>query len=219
MASVLSEIEYLVCTKNAEHIDILDEVFDFEPERAKAILRGIVALDSDVELRFPSGLRGDRLDSELARLLRQAGLKSVHLNIASASPRVQRLLGTNLDLPALEAGIQHLADQGIRACGHFAFGFDREDPKERERSIEFARRSALHTVKFHAEGPRRHGNRWSQRLAASARFYAGRERPRVWTAWFTDRGENHLAAHPAPDGQGSRLSSAPAPATILGCRT
>ncbi|HPF14017.1 MAG TPA: hypothetical protein PLJ12_07090, partial [Planctomycetota bacterium] len=94
-------------------IAILDRVFDFDPGRAKALLRGWIGMRLGVTWSFPHGLRGDRIDSELAQLLRQAGVKAVHLPIGSASPRIQQLLGSNLDLAGLERGIQHLADEGI----------------------------------------------------------------------------------------------------------
>ena len=188
--SVLAECQTLVQEFGATGITIMDEVFDFEPEHCQAILEGLAQMPQPLELRFANGLRGDRIEPAMAQLLRRAGLKSVHLPIGSASPRIQQMLGKNLDMPGLELGIQNLASEGIRVRGHFAFGYDREDPRERERSIEFARRSSLHSVRFEPVGKARHGNRWSDRLAAGARFYAGRERHAAWKSWFEDRGES-----------------------------
>ena len=174
-----------------ERVVILDEVFDYLPDRAKRILRGMVqvarAQGREVELHFAHGLRGDRMDLELAGLLRQAGLRAVDLRIESASPRIQQELGRNLDLHALEKGIELLAHQGIRLRGRFGLGFEREDPRERERSIAFARRSALHQVRFEPVGGKRHGNRWSNRLWAGVRFYADPKRTQVWRDWVTER--------------------------------
>lgn len=192
-AAVQREFESLVRDQHAEHITVLDEVFDFEPMRAKRLLRAWVqtlrSLDREVQLHFAHGLRADRMDLELAALLRQAGLRAVDLPIGSASPRIQQELGRNLNLNDVEAGIRLLAQQGIRLRGVFGLGYEREDPRERERSIHFAQRSALHQVRFEPVGGKRHGNRWSERLWAQVRFYATPARQRAWRDWVTDRTE------------------------------
>ncbi len=178
-SAVQREFAALLRDHDAQHITVLDEVFDFEPERAKRILRGWVqalrSMDREVHLHFAHGLRADRMDLELAALLRQAGLRAVDLPIGSASTRIQQELGRNLSLPDVQSGIRLLAQQGIRLRGVFGLGYDREDPTERERSIAFAQRSDLHQVRFEPVGGKRHGNRWS--------------RHRTWKTWVTDRTE------------------------------
>ncbi|MEZ6021763.1 MAG: hypothetical protein R3F17_17220 [Planctomycetota bacterium] len=190
IADVLHETQLLASGYGLSRLAVLDEAFDLDPRRAKALLRGWIGQSHRFELEFPRGLRGDRIDRELAQLLRAAGCKAVHLPIGSASPRLQQSLGTNLDLESLERGIAHLAAEGIHVTGRFGFGFEREDPKERARSVEFARRCALHAVEFAPIGARRHGNTWSARLAAHLRFATAPERAGAWRKLLADRNES-----------------------------
>ncbi|MCA9000468.1 MAG: radical SAM protein [Planctomycetes bacterium] len=185
VADVLAEARHLVERRGVKQITIVDEVFDFEPTRAKEILRGLIALHADLELRLPAGLRGDRIDSELARLLRHAGLRACHIAIGSATPRIQRELGSNLDLTALRRGIQALAHEGIRVHGRFGLGFELEDPNQRERTVQFALNSELFSASFEDHGsghcgPLRTG--WT-----TVRFYVHKGRLNAWRTWAKDR--------------------------------
>ncbi|MFT4647864.1 MAG: anaerobic magnesium-protoporphyrin IX monomethyl ester cyclase [Glaciecola sp.] len=181
----LNEARLLVQTYGVRQLSIVDEVFDFEPSRAKDLLRGLIALQADLDLRLPEGLRGDRIDAEMAQLLRQAGLRSCHIQIGSTTPRIQRQLGSNLDLPALRKGIEALAAQGIRVHGHFGLGFEFEDPRQRERTIAFAKSSGLHSASFKNLGSGNQGP-VGRRLVA-VRFYCNRERLSAWRLWAKDR--------------------------------
>ena len=186
----LNEARLLVLTYGVRHLSIVDEVFDFEPSRAKEFLRGLIALNANLTLYLPAGLRGDRIDPELASLLRQAGLRSCHIEIGSATPRIQQQLGSNLDLPALRKGIEALATQGIRVHGHFGLGYELEDPRQRERTITFAKNSGLHSASFKNQGSGHQGpisRRW-----VTARFYCNRERMGAWRLWAKDRYETHV---------------------------
>ncbi|MDF1839244.1 MAG: radical SAM protein [Planctomycetota bacterium] len=184
-AEALNEARLLVQTYGVRQLTIVDEVFDFEPTRAKEFLRGLIELEADLELYLPAGLRGDRMDPELASLLRQAGLRSCHIHIGSATPRIQRELGSNLDLPALRQGIEALAAQGIRVHGHFGLGFEFEDPKQRARTIDFAKGSGLHSATFKNQGSGHQGP--LKRRLVTVGFYCNRERLGAWRLWAKDR--------------------------------
>ncbi|MCP5022657.1 MAG: hypothetical protein GY930_12895 [bacterium] len=180
----LAEASTLVQTYGVRELSIVDEVFDFEPTRAKEFLRGLIDLHADLNLHLPAGLRGDRIDSELASLLRQAGLRSCHIDIGSAAARTQRSLGSNLDLPALRQGIEHLAAQGIRVHGQFGLGYATEDPRQRERTIHFAKSSGLHSASFQHKGSGHHSkikHHW-----VAVRFYCNGERVGAWQRWAKD---------------------------------
>ncbi len=189
-AEALDEARMLVQKFSVRELSIVDEVFDFEPTRAKEFLHGLIELSADLILHLPSGLRGDRIDAELASLLRQAGLRSCHIDIGSATPRIQRNRGSNLDLQALRQGIKHLAAQGIRVHGRFGLGYKTEDPRQRERTIDFAKNSGLHSATFKNLGSG-HQNRMQHHWVA-VRFYCTGERLGAWQQWAKDRYETHI---------------------------
>lgn len=72
-------------------IDILDDAFTLVPERARHICEGI--LDRGIRLRLRCETRGDRVNSDLLRLMRQAGFSDVAFGLESAVPCVLRTIG------------------------------------------------------------------------------------------------------------------------------
>jgi radical SAM superfamily enzyme YgiQ (UPF0313 family) len=63
--TVLDQMVWLVREHGAGEFMIMDDTFNFDPERAKEICRGIVRRGLRIHLQFPDGVRGDRLDEEL----------------------------------------------------------------------------------------------------------------------------------------------------------
>ena len=68
-------IRWKIVVKNqgVEEFMMVDDIFNFDLERAKEICRGILQRGLKVHLQFPNGVRGDRFDEELVSLMKQAG--------------------------------------------------------------------------------------------------------------------------------------------------
>ncbi len=94
---VLDQMEWLVRSYGVEEFLIVDDIFNFDPERAKRICRGIVDRRLKVHLQFPNGLRGDRLDEELLALMARAGTHFIAIAIETASERYQKLTSLMID--------------------------------------------------------------------------------------------------------------------------
>jgi len=145
---VLGEIKMLVEKYGIREIHIIDDCFNFDLARAKQILKMIRDAKLDLKLAFPNGIRGDRLDPELIALMKQAGAYKVNFGIESGSPRIQKMIHKGLDLDLLEKNIALMDQAGIFMHGFFMMGFPGETAEDLQATINFARRSRLHTAGF-----------------------------------------------------------------------
>jgi len=146
--SVYSEILYLHDQYGITDFQIIDDIFNFDLERAKAICDLIIRGGMKLTLSFPNGVRGDRMDEDLIERLAAAGTKFMSYAIETASPRLQKLIQKNLNLQKVHKAIEHTTQNGIATRGFFMIGFPTETEKEVLQTIEFAKSSSLTGATF-----------------------------------------------------------------------
>lgn len=135
---VLDQMQMLRDTYGVREFIIVDDVFNIDLNRAKAICRGIIERQMNIYLQFPNGLRGDVFDEELMSLLAAANTHYLAVAVETASDRLQRLIGKNLNI---EKALQtvHLANKyKIEVGGFFMIGFPSETRKELEDTFKLA---------------------------------------------------------------------------------
>ncbi len=146
--NVLAEIEQLVTKYGIQELHIEDDTFNFQPARAKAIMRGIIDRGLKLTIAFPSGVRGDLLDDELISLFIRAGVYRVHFGIESAADRIQGIIGKKLDFAKLEKSLDAFSKTKVSTHGFFMMGFPTETEEEIMQTIDFAAKSKLVTANF-----------------------------------------------------------------------
>lgn len=146
---VLEEIDLLVNRYGVRELVFYDDIFNFKPERAKAICRGLIERRYGLKLTFPNGLRGDILDEELVDLMREAGMYRAMIAVESAVPRVQKVMKKNLRIPQTKKIVDYMASRGVMTHGAFMLGFPTETREEMEETIRWARDSSFHTAAFY----------------------------------------------------------------------
>lgn len=151
--NVLEEIDYLVSQYGVKEIEILDDVFNIDKERAARICDLIIEKRLKLKINFGNGLRADVMDEELIDKLKAAGTYRMIYGIETGSPRLQDLIGKRLNLKKTQEVITMTAKKGISTGGFFMMGFPTETREEIEATIEFAHRSRLHTASFYYVKP------------------------------------------------------------------
>ncbi len=177
---VLDELEHVVRTYGIREFEIYDDTFNLDYGRAAAICDGIVRRGLNLRLLFPNGVRGDLLDEALIRKLRQAGAIHMVFAVESASPRIQKDIKKNVNLPKLRQVIRLAAREGIFAWGFFMLGFPKETRRELWRTLRYAWSSALHGAYFFIVVPQA-----GTELARQAGLDVGRYADITATDYFT----------------------------------
>lgn len=151
--NVLAEIDELYHRYKIREIYIIDDIFNFDLQRAKAILQGIVGRRYNLKLHFPNALRGDMVDREFLDLLKEAGTFFLAIAVDSASERVQKLSHRRLKFDKVQDTISYATKKGIFTLGNFILGFPDETEDEMLETIRFARESDFHAAFFYILTP------------------------------------------------------------------
>ncbi|MBU1881762.1 B12-binding domain-containing radical SAM protein [bacterium] len=146
--NVLGELKWLVDEFRVNEIEFIDDVFNLDRDRAKAICDGIVENSWDLKMSFPNGLRADQMDEELVDKMKAAGTYRINYAVESGTPRVQKMIKKNLELDRAMEIINYTASRGISTGGFFMLGFRDETEEEAWSTINFAMQSKLHTASF-----------------------------------------------------------------------
>lgn len=148
--NVLAEIELLAEHYGIDEFQIVDDIFNLHKPRLKAIFAQLEARygPSRFHFCFPNGLRGDILDHDVIRTLRRGGAYQITVAIETASPRIQGLIGKNLDIEKVRRVIDFCKAEGILVKGFFMLGFPTETLAELRSTIRFALRSNLTFASF-----------------------------------------------------------------------
>jgi anaerobic magnesium-protoporphyrin IX monomethyl ester cyclase len=140
---VLDQMEWLVREHRVREFMIVDDIFNFDLGRAKAICRGIVLRGLDIYLQFPNGVRGDCFDEELVALMKQAGTHYMAIAIETVSHKFQKLVRKNLKIDKARQTIEWARKYGIEVCGFFMIGFPGETRDEVQATLDYALEAPL----------------------------------------------------------------------------
>jgi anaerobic magnesium-protoporphyrin IX monomethyl ester cyclase len=143
---VLEQLEYLHKNLGIEEFIVVDDVFNFDLERAKEIFRKIIDRKLKIYLQFPNGVRSDRFDEELIVLMKQAGTHFIAVAVETIVPKLQRQIGKNLDLKKAIQTLQWARKHGIEVSGYFMIGFPGETVEEVKATVDFAARAPFNAI-------------------------------------------------------------------------
>ena len=145
---VLAEIDALVDRHGITDLEIIDDIFNLDYDRAIAIMSMIERRPYRLRIAFPNGLRSDLLDRRMLEAMARAGTVFISFAIETVTPRHQKQVGKNLKLDRAGEAIEIAADLGIFSNGFFMLGFPGETHEELRATIDFALKSRLHTAYF-----------------------------------------------------------------------
>ncbi|MFZ5565345.1 MAG: B12-binding domain-containing radical SAM protein, partial [Thermodesulfobacteriota bacterium] len=144
----VAEISLLYHRYGVREFHIIDDIFNIDRPRMHDILRRIIDGGMKIKIAFPNGLRGDLLTHEDIDLLAAAGAYMITLAIETASPRMQKVIRKNLDIPKVMDNIAYAAGRGLIVKGYFMIGFPGETVEEMKQTIDLAVRSRLDLAHF-----------------------------------------------------------------------
>ncbi len=141
--NVLEELHLLYHKYGIRHIEIIDDIFNLDLDRAKAILTRMRDELPGMAPGFGNGVRFDMLDEQFMQLLRDVGCFFLGVPFESISPRMQKVIGKNLNLEKAKEALAWTAKYKIYTIGYFMLGFPTETCDEMEATIRFAKESTI----------------------------------------------------------------------------
>ena len=123
------------------NFSFIDDIFNLNVRNSWRFFELVIENGLDAQFHFPAGLRGDILTTEYIDLLVRAGTVSIGLALETASPRLQRLIGKNLNLARFRENIEYLCKTYPHVIVELFFmhGFPGETEEEARLTLDFVK--------------------------------------------------------------------------------
>jgi radical SAM superfamily enzyme YgiQ (UPF0313 family) len=146
--NVIGEIKLLSEKYGVREIQFEDDNLTLNREHVENIC-GLI-LKNNIKLAFscPNGIRADKIDGALAKLMKRAGFYYCALGIESANEAILRNIGKKETLDTIQNAVSLLNKNGIVSQGFFIFGLPGETKETIAETTNFALRSGLQRAQF-----------------------------------------------------------------------
>ncbi len=132
---VKAEIMQLI-SAGVKNIFFLDLEFTVNRKLVEELCDWLISEGNPI--RWSCQTRLDSVDEKLLTKMRKAGCKLVMYGVESASSRILELIGKNINVEKIRAGMAATKKAGISSACFFMFGFPSETDDEREKTVDLA---------------------------------------------------------------------------------
>jgi anaerobic magnesium-protoporphyrin IX monomethyl ester cyclase len=147
--AVADEAALLVRDHGIRELQILDDNFTLKRAHAEGVCEALLSRGLGLALSLPNGVRLDKLDAELVRLLERTGCYSLTVGVDSGSQRVLDSMDRQVTLEGMRTGIRLIKEHSrIRVTGNFILGLPGETLADIGRTIRYARTVGLDRAYF-----------------------------------------------------------------------
>lgn len=113
-----AELDYLISRYNIEYINLADELFAPQLERAQEFCARLKQYD----IAWYADFRIDQIKPELVEILKQSGLDVMFFGLESADNRILKSMRKGITIEQIEQGLKLAHESGIAVYGCFIFG-------------------------------------------------------------------------------------------------
>lgn len=150
---VVEEMKFCVKKYGVDNFEFVDDIFNHDKKRLFEICELIGKLGPKVGLSFPNGLRVDELSESSINALTDAGMYYCSCPLESGSPRIQKLIGKNLNIRKYLENVEYIASKRIFTYGFVMMGFPTETEEDLKQTMEISCMSRLHAASFYTLTP------------------------------------------------------------------
>ncbi len=147
--NVVEEMALLATRYGVREVHIEDDNVAHDPEHLAAICDELLKRNLGLMWSCPNGVRLERIDRPLARLMEKAGCYSLAVGIESGSQAILDAMSKGTDLHELEEDLRMIAEStSISLTGFFLMGYPGEQREDIEATIRIALRLPLSKALF-----------------------------------------------------------------------
>lgn len=146
--NVVAEIKYLVKKFNIREIHFADDNLTFDREHIERICNLIIENNLNIVWACPNGIRADKVDEDLIKLMKKSGCYYFAYGIESADPQILKNIKKSENIQTIENSINLANKNGISCQGFFIFGLPGETNETIKKTIDFAVNSNLQRAYF-----------------------------------------------------------------------
>lgn len=135
--NIIAELKAVKEKYGITMFEILDDNFTLRVDRAKKFCRLLIESGMNLSWYCHNGIRADKLDLELAKLMKEAGCTSVALGVESGDPVIFDSIKKGEPLEAIVNAVNCIKAAGMRAVGYFIIGLPGDSLEGIKRTIKF----------------------------------------------------------------------------------
>lgn len=135
---VIEEMGFLISKYGVKQIDILDDNFTQDLNRAEEILDLVIKKKFKILINLQNGIRVDNITYPFIKKMKKAGVFKVGIGCESANIKTLKEIKKTLDLDKVEQALKWFRKEGIITFCFFIFGFPNDTQKTIEETINFA---------------------------------------------------------------------------------
>ena len=144
-------IMHLYFDKNIRLINIIDDNFTFHVKYAKEFCNEMISMKDDLgmsDLKFstPNGIRAQRADYDLFKLMKRAGWENIVIAPETGSPDTLARMKKDLDLGVIEKRIKEIKQAGLKVHGFFIIGYPGDTIDDIKLTGKFIRKNRFNMV-------------------------------------------------------------------------
>jgi len=142
---IVGWISDLYHNHGVRHINIIDDNFTYHKKFAKSVCQGII--DANLEgliIGTPSGIRVQRTDKELLRLMKRAGWEYIFVAPESGSVNTLKRMKKDLDPTIIPPLVQDLKDAGLKVIAFFIVGYPGDTVADLKDTLDLIRKCDFH---------------------------------------------------------------------------
>jgi anaerobic magnesium-protoporphyrin IX monomethyl ester cyclase len=143
---VVDEMEHLEKVYGVREIVFFDETFTIGKRRMKHFAEEVMR--RGLSVKFNIRARVDTVDREVVRLLKKAGLRSIHMGVEAGTDRVLKIMNKQITREQTERAFRVCREEGVDTRGYFMVGYYDSTPDDIEDMIKFASGLGLDWASF-----------------------------------------------------------------------
>ena len=151
-----------------------DDNFFISKKRGIELLREMIRQELNIpffaQIRADSVYKDGKADTELLKLMSEAGFMIAYLGLESVNPATLKEYHKESSVDDMAGGINALAATGIKTHGMFVFGADSDTRESLATTVDFATQNGLNSVQFLALTPLP-GTRQTAQLESEGRIF------------------------------------------------
>lgn len=146
--NVIDEIKYLIKNFQIKEIHFEDDNLTLKRSHIEEICNLIIKNKIKISWSCPNGIRADKVDRDLIKLMKKSGCYCFAYGVESANPQILKNINKDEPIEVIRKSIEIADECGISAQGFFIFGLPGETKETIKETIDFAVKSKLSRAQF-----------------------------------------------------------------------
>ena len=136
--SILHEMEYAIEHYGAHTFDFFDEIFLFDNQQTRDLLRAFIQRDFPHRVRWKALTRADFVNPELISLAKEAGCFHLAMGVESGDDEILKAIGKGITVSQVKRAVKIIKEAGISLCAYYILGHPNETIETLRKTVNLA---------------------------------------------------------------------------------